>query len=112
MCHLLLLIVHLITILLRLLRLGRLRTVVAESALAKHQLLILNRSRRRPPNLSILDRLIAGFCSLWIKGAGLPARSAWMRTSGSQQTVSERNWAVWKTNWAQLGSFCLLQPIG
>src|SRR5215475_10166070 len=112
MRHLIILLVHLIATVLRVVRPGGVRAVVAESALAKHQLLILNRSRRRPPNLSILDRLIAGFCSLWIKGAGLPARSAWMRTSGSQQTVSERNWAVWKTNWAQLGSFCLLQPIG
>ena len=30
-------------------------------------MLILNRSRRRAPNLYIWDRLIAGFCSLWIK---------------------------------------------
>ena len=35
--------------------------------LAKHQLLILNCSRRRAPNLRVLDRLIAGFCSLWIQ---------------------------------------------
>src|SRR5262249_51564554 len=41
--------------------------VVAESVLAKHQLLILNRSRQRAPNLRALDRLIAGICSLWIK---------------------------------------------
>jgi putative transposase len=40
---------------------------VAESVLVKHQLLILNRSRRRAPNLRALDRLIAGICSLWIK---------------------------------------------
>src|SRR5499427_774535 len=63
----LILIVHLITTVLRLARPGGLRTVVAESVLTKHQLLILNRSRRRAPNLRILDRLIAGFCSLWIK---------------------------------------------
>jgi hypothetical protein len=42
------------------------RAVVAESILTKHQLLILNRSRRRAPHLRMLDRLIAGFCSLWI----------------------------------------------
>jgi hypothetical protein len=30
-------------------------------------MLILNRSRRRAPNLYIWDRLIAGFCSLWIE---------------------------------------------
>jgi putative transposase len=29
--------------------------------------LILNRPRRRAPNFHVLDRLIAGFCSLWIK---------------------------------------------
>ena len=67
MRHLLVLIVHLMTILLRLLRPGGLRTVVAEPVLAKHQLLILNRSRRRGPNLRVLDRFIAGLCSLWIR---------------------------------------------
>ena len=67
MRHLLVLIVHLITTVLRLVRPGGLRAVVAESVLAKHQLLILNRSRRRAPNLRALDRLITGFCSLWIK---------------------------------------------
>ena len=30
-------------------------------------MLILNRSRRRAPNLRIQDRFIAGLCSLWIK---------------------------------------------
>ena len=40
--------------------------MMAESVLTKHQLLILTRSRRRAPNLRILDRLIAGLCSLWI----------------------------------------------
>jgi putative transposase len=67
MCHLVILVVHLITTVLRLARPGGMRAVVAESVLAKHQLSILSRSRRRAPNLRILDRLIAGFCSLWIK---------------------------------------------
>src|SRR5215813_14537877 len=67
MRHLLVLLVHLITTVLRLVRPGGLHTVVAESVLAKHQLLILNRSRQRAPNLRALDRLIAGICSLWIK---------------------------------------------
>ena len=66
MRHLIILIVHLITTVLRVVRPGGVRAVVAESILAKHQLLILNRSRRRAPNLRIQDRLIAGFCSLWI----------------------------------------------
>jgi transposase InsO family protein len=71
MRDLLTLVVHLITTVFRLARPGGLRAVVAESVLTKHQMLILNRSRRRSPNLRILDRLIAGFCSLWIKPSRL-----------------------------------------
>src|SRR6516225_10072091 len=71
MRDLLVLIVHIITTVFRLGRPGGLRAVVAESVLAKHQLLIVNRSRRRAPNLRIQDRLIAGFCSLWIKPSRL-----------------------------------------
>src|SRR6476646_4338707 len=67
MRDLVILLVHVITTVLRLVRPGGVRAVVAESVLAKHHLLILNRSRRRAPNLRILDRLIAGFCSLWIR---------------------------------------------
>jgi putative transposase len=67
MRDLMILLVHLITTVFRLARPGGLRSMVAESVLIKHQLLIVNRSRRRPPNLRALDRLIAGFCSLWIK---------------------------------------------
>ena len=61
---LIVLIIHLITTLLRLVQPGGVRGVVAESVLAKHQLLILNRSRRRAPDLRIPDRLIVGFCSV------------------------------------------------
>jgi hypothetical protein len=42
---------------------GGARSVVAESLLLKHQLLILNRSRARAPNLRPIDRVIAGLCS-------------------------------------------------
>ena len=51
MCDLVILLVHVISTILRLVRPDGLRTVVAESVLAKHQLLILNRSRQRAPNL-------------------------------------------------------------
>src|SRR5262245_8774138 len=61
------LLVHLVTTVVRIAQPGGLRSVIAESVLIKHQLLIVNRSRRRAPNLRVLDRLIAGFCSLWIK---------------------------------------------
>jgi putative transposase len=59
--------VHLVTTILQLVRPGGLRSVVAESVLIKHQLLIAGRSRRRGPNLRVLDRVIAGFCSQWIR---------------------------------------------
>jgi len=67
MRDLVILLVHLITTILRLVRPGGVRAVIAESVLAKHQLLIHSRSRRRSPNLRAVDRLIAGICSLWIK---------------------------------------------
>src|SRR5215813_1738353 len=66
MRDLVILLVHVITTIVKFVRPGGLRAVVAESVLAKHQLLILNRSRQRAPNLLALDRLIAGICSLWI----------------------------------------------
>ena len=67
MRDLVILLVHLITTIFRLAKPGGLRAVVAESVLAKHQLLMLNRSRKRSPNLGIRDRFIAAFCSLWIQ---------------------------------------------
>src|SRR2546428_10618699 len=43
---------------------GGARSVVAESVLVKHQLLILNRSRKRSPNFRFADRVVAGLCAL------------------------------------------------
>jgi hypothetical protein len=43
---------------------GGIRTAVAESVLVKQQLLTLNRSRRRVPNLRASDRFLAGLHSL------------------------------------------------
>jgi hypothetical protein len=56
--------VHLIVILARLARPGGLRFVVAESALLRHQLLVINRGRKRAPRLRAADRFIAGLCTL------------------------------------------------
>src|SRR5262249_16095714 len=67
--------VHLIGIVVRLAKLGRLRTVVAESVLVRHQLLILNRGRKRAPKLRAPDRIITGLCSTFIRPARL-VRSA------------------------------------
>ena len=46
MRDLILLLVHVVTTVLRLVEPGGVRAVIAESVLTKHQLLILNRSRR------------------------------------------------------------------
>src|SRR5215471_3855841 len=58
---------HALVTIIRITRPGGVRSLVAESILLKHQVLILNRSRRRAPNLRISDRFIAGVCSLFIK---------------------------------------------
>jgi len=71
MRDLVILFMHLIVTLARLLGPGGMRSVVAESVLVKHQLLILNRSRARSPNLRTSDRLVAGLCTLCIRPARL-----------------------------------------
>ena len=71
MCDLVILCVHVIATLARLLGPGGIRSVVAESVLIKQQLLILNRSSQRAPNLRSSDRLVAGLCALLIHPARL-----------------------------------------
>ena len=61
------LILHLLATVARLVGPGGARSVVAESVLVKHQLLILNRSRKRSPNLRLSDRMVAGVCALLIR---------------------------------------------
>src|SRR5216110_3519665 len=67
MRELVILFVHALATLARLLGPGGIRSVVAESVLVKQQLLILNRSRQRSPNLRVSDRLIAGLCALFVR---------------------------------------------
>ena len=65
----LILLVHLIVTVARLAGPGGLRSVVAESVLVKHQLLILNRGRKRAPNLRSADRVLAGLCTVFLRPA-------------------------------------------
>jgi len=69
MREILVLFVHLIATVIRLARPGGPRAVVAESVLVRHQLLILNRGRKRAPNLHVFDRIIAGLCTLLMRPA-------------------------------------------
>ena len=66
MRDLVVLFLHLIVTIVRLIRPGGARSIVAESVLVKQQLLILNRSRKRSPNLWASDRIVVGLCGLLI----------------------------------------------
>src|SRR6266853_3251707 len=66
-CDLAILFLHLVATVARLAGPGGARAVVAESMLVKHQLLILNRSRKRAPNLRLADRIVAGMCALLMR---------------------------------------------
>ena len=66
MRDLLLLVLHLLVTVAKLLRPGGARAVAAESLLLKHQLVIINRSRQRAPNLTCLDRFVFGLTTLFV----------------------------------------------
>ena len=66
MRHLVVLFIHFLATLARLLGPGGVRSLVAESLLLRHQLLILNRSRQRSPNLSARDRILAGWMAILV----------------------------------------------
>jgi putative transposase len=59
--------VTLVATIAKLLGRGGTRAVVAESLLLKHQLLVLNRSRKRAPSLRPIDRVVAGLCAEFIR---------------------------------------------
>jgi len=61
------LVLHLLTTIARLAGPGGARSVVAESVLLKQQLLILDRTRKRAPNLRLTDRVVAGVCALLMR---------------------------------------------
>jgi putative transposase len=75
------LLVHVIVTICRLWRPNGARSVIAESILLKQQLLILNRSRKRAPNLRVYDRFVVGLCSLFIKPSRLIGSSISLKPS-------------------------------
>src|SRR5260370_13794127 len=85
MRELVILFVHAIATLARLLGPGGIRSALAESVLVKQQLLILNRSRQRSPNLRTSDRLVAGLCALLIRPARLIRSAIVLRPSTPHQ---------------------------
>jgi hypothetical protein len=66
MKDLLILLLHLLPTIANLVAPGGAKAVVADSLLMKQLLLVINRTRRRAPNLSVLDRFLFGFWSLFL----------------------------------------------
>ncbi len=59
--------IHLIVTIARLFGPGGARSVISESLLVKHQLVILSRSRVRAPHLRSSDRVIIGLCAILMR---------------------------------------------
>jgi hypothetical protein len=60
------LLIHLLTTLAKLLGPGGAKAIVADSLLMKQQLLVISLSRKRATNLSVIDRFLLGFWSLFL----------------------------------------------
>ena len=74
---------HLLATVARLAGPGGARSVVAESVLVKHQLLILSRFRKRSPHLCLSDPTIVGVCALLMPAPADPFRDRPQRAQGS-----------------------------
>jgi putative transposase len=81
MKDLLLILAHFLTTLAKLLGPGGATAIVADSLLMKQQLLIIDRSRRRAPNLTVIDRLLLGFCSLFLSSHRIGRAAVILRPS-------------------------------
>src|SRR5207253_3491448 len=89
MSNLVILFIHFIATLARLLGPGGVRSLVAESLLLKHQILILNRSRKRSPNLHASDRVLAGLMALLVRPTRLLRSAIVLKPSRSEEHTSE-----------------------
>ena len=97
MRDLVILFIHFLATLARLLGPGGVRSVVAESLLVKHQLLIVNRSRQRAPNLSASDRVLAGWLALWVRPSRLLRSAIVLKASsllGFHQAMCRRKYRM------------------
>ena len=61
-----LIVIHLAVTSVKLLGRGGARAIVAENLLLKQQLIVLCRPRRRAPNLTVMDRFLFGFGTLFL----------------------------------------------
>jgi putative transposase len=97
MRNLAVLFIHFVAVLARLFGPGGVRSVVAESLLLKHQLLIVNRSRQRSPNLSAWDRIFAGWMALLVRPTRLLRSAIVLKPStllALQKAMSKRKYRM------------------
>jgi hypothetical protein len=95
MKELLLTLLHLAVMTTKLCGPGGVRAVIAENLLLKQQLVVLRRARLRAPNLTLRDRLLCGFGSLFlspgrIRSFGL-ARRGFRSSIGGVHSLTEEN---------------------
>ena len=91
---------HLLTTLAKLIRPGGSRAIIAENLLLKQQLIIHCRSRQRAPNLSVHDRALLGFWSLFLN----PRRIARFAIIIKPSTLLKFHSALKKRKYRQLYS--------
>jgi len=87
MKELFILIAYLLTSLVRLAQPGGVRSVVAQSLALRHQLLVLQRRRKRAPRLKSWDRLFFGLYSLWLSPNRRTKVSIVLRHSSFQRSL-------------------------
>src|SRR2546421_9877650 len=91
--------IHFIATLARLLGPGGVRSIVADSLLVKHHLLVVNRSRLRSPNLCTSDRILAGLIALLVRPSRLLRSAIVMKPStllgiGLHKALSKQKYRV------------------
>jgi transposase InsO family protein len=76
-----LLLIHLLTVVAKLLGPGGIKGIIAENLLLKQQLLVVCRPRQRAPNLLPTDRFLLGFFSLFLRPGCLVKTAVGIRPS-------------------------------
>src|SRR6516162_572508 len=97
MSNLVILCIHFMAIQARLLGPGGVRSLVAESLILKHQLLIVKRSRQRSPNLCTSDRILAGLMALLVRPTRLLRSAIVLKPStllGLHQALSKQKYRM------------------
>ena len=77
----LILLVHFVATIVKLVKLGGVRAVMAESLVLKHQLVVLNRSRKRAPHLNAWDRILLGITTLLVSPRRIRKLGAVVKTA-------------------------------